>query len=158
MPRPARIFPVLSEGVLEGLRARLLKYTMRDHQTGCLIWTGAKRGKYGHITIKHVSYAAHRVAFELTGKALKPHDSVCHSCDNTLCIEPSHLFVGTHTDNMRDMMLKGRNRSFLRPEQVSEIRARYAAGEKQKDIAASIGINQPTVSMIVRRKVWEFVS
>ena len=53
--------------------------------------------------------AAHRVAWELThGRALTTAEYVCHSCDTPLCVNPSHLFVGTQFDNMRDASRKGR--------------------------------------------------
>ncbi len=158
MPRAARIMPELSAAETAKLLARLSKYSQRDATTGCLVWHGCVRGRYGHITIKHVGYAAHRVAFEVNKHALRADESICHSCDNPLCIEPSHLFPGSHTDNMRDMTAKGRSSAILSPEAVREIRQRLAAGELQKTLASEFGVKQPAISNLHRGVSWETVS
>ena len=54
---------------------------------------------------------AHRFAMELElGRELFPDEFVCHSCDSPPCCNPTHLFLGTHGDNMADMVAKGRHR------------------------------------------------
>lgn len=101
-----------------------------------------------------------------------------------------HLFLGTQSDNMRDMLSKGRDGARVHPERlprgdshyarqrpellvrgprfwsakldeqrVTEIRMRYAAGEAtQYELASQYGVNQPTVSEIIRRKIWRHVA
>lgn len=81
----------------------------------CWIWTGAKATKagrqtYGNVVVTPGKWTkAHRAAWELTHG---PTDGlfVLHRCDTPLCVNPAHLFLGTHADNMQDMLAKGRGR------------------------------------------------
>ncbi len=88
---------------------------------------------------------------------------VLHTCDNTLCCNPAHLYLGNHAQNMRDMVDRQRRkgvatgssngRSKLTYEQAAEIRALYAAsGLSQDKIAARYGVSQFAISAIVRNK------
>jgi hypothetical protein len=63
---------------------------------------------YGQAWYHGKRYAAHRLAFLLANGHLPDNMNVCHSCDNRLCINPAHLFLGTHIDNMKDMKEKKR--------------------------------------------------
>ncbi len=77
---------------------------------------------------------------------------VCHRCDNRPCVNPAHLFLGTPTVNRRDMVDKGRwNGPRIAPEVVAAILEGVAAGERQRDIAGRLGVDQSTVSRIARR-------
>lgn len=73
----------------------------------CWPWTGARHKGYGMIGIARKKHGTHRVAYALaTGDPGDLH--VCHACDNPPCCNPAHLFLGTHQDNMRDLVAKGR--------------------------------------------------
>lgn len=83
------------------------KYVVAD--TGCWLWTGASNGRYGLMMgAAGVCRTAHRVSYELHRGSIPSGLSVCHSCDVTLCVNPEHLFVGTHQENMQDCIDKGR--------------------------------------------------
>jgi hypothetical protein len=74
---------------------------------GCWLWTGANNYKYGHFTLDNEIYA-HRSSFILHGNEIPKDMLVLHKCDVPLCVNPNHLFLGTHAENMQDKVNKGR--------------------------------------------------
>jgi hypothetical protein len=83
--------------------------------TGCWIWTGAlDQQGYGRLGVNRSAQRAHRVSFELFVGPIPPgvgyHGTeVCHRCDTPHCVNPQHLFLGAHRENMADMLAKGRH-------------------------------------------------
>ena len=146
-------------------KAHLMRRMKVDPETGCWVWQrGVDSNKRPRCKIGTEQYA-HRNAFRLFKDTEIPEGMfVCHTCDNTLCINPDHLWLGTPKENTHDMIDKGRNTrgvlthcSKLDPDKVRAIRARYAAGESQTAIAPDFGVSQVMVSLIVRRKKWAHV-
>lgn len=81
---------------------RFWTYTERA-ANGCLIWIGAKnKNGYGSFAINGKTETASRVAYLLSKGEIPKNLFVLHRCDNPLCVEPCHLFLGTHQDNMKD--------------------------------------------------------
>ena len=89
--------------VKERIRNKLIK-----DPSGCWIWMGGISRGYGAIKIKGKNKKVHRVMWELTNGSIPKGIFVLHKCDITECANPDHLFLGTHTDNMKDMIQKGR--------------------------------------------------
>jgi HNH endonuclease len=84
----------------------LIGWTVTD--TGCWEWNGRRHGGYGHFDWRGKAVRCSRFSWErVNGKS--PSDMIfCHKCDNPPCINPDHLFLGTHADNVADKFRKGR--------------------------------------------------
>lgn len=100
---------------LSGNPAAQAKLTARyipEPNSGCWIWTAAMKGRPGNsypsVYWCGKYYSAHRISYAVFRGDIPAALDVCHSCDNTYCINPDHLFLGTERDNMRDMHAKGR--------------------------------------------------
>lgn len=108
---PAELPPEL-QGARKPLptRERLMK-RVRQTET-CWLWTGKKAGNgYGQFIHDGDFIGAHRAAWMVLRGPIPTGMYVLHRCDVPLCINPDHLFLGTHRDNMRDMTAKGRHKS-----------------------------------------------
>lgn len=93
-----------------------LKNYKINESTGCWEWMGAHlQNGYGFAKLmcykkgKKRNFTAHRLFYEHYKGKIPKGLLVCHHCDNRICCNPEHLFLGTHKDNMQDMMIKGRH-------------------------------------------------
>lgn len=138
---------------------------------GCWLWTGPcdQRG-YGryYVGLGKGQYA-HRLSYELVNGMKPGVMDVCHHCDTPLCVNPAHLFLGTHQDNMADMVAKGRstlNRQLgdahylakLDPDKVRHMRYLYSQGLSPFKIARIYGVDPATARSVVLRKSWKHVA
>lgn len=139
-------------------KCRFMAYVNKD-DTGCWLWTGSKLNKgYGCFGIKNKkSRIASRTAYELFKGPIEGKLFICHSCDVPSCVNPDHLWAGTHMENMMDMIDKGRQSSRLTPIQVHELRKLKEKGYDRKRLADMFNIAVGTVDGIVRRKRWRHV-
>lgn len=94
---------------------RIKRLSKLDPVTGCIVWQGSKRNGYGRLMVgsrtdmTRKSVSAHRYAYEAYIGEIPKGKLVCHSCDNPACVNPNHLWLGTHQDNINDRERKGRN-------------------------------------------------
>lgn len=145
------------------------KYVDKRGHDECWPWTGAlRRGGYGAFTLKRRGVVASRAAFHSSTGIDPGTHFVCHSCDNPACCNPAHLFLGSATDNVRDMNTKGRGRppkgsshwsTRLTEDAVRDIRRRRSAGEKLNDLSSEYGVSASRLSVIVNHpdKAWSHV-
>jgi hypothetical protein len=162
-----------------GWRLRFWDKAIPEPNTGCWLWMGTQHSKgYGTVRAGRLPTFAHRVAYEMTHGPIPKGLLVCHRCDVRWCVNPTHLFVGTHRDNMDDMKRKGRAATGTRNgmardphlanrapgesnpmakltwSAVAEIRAAHATGEVQQRIADRFGVCDATINRIVKNKSW----
>lgn len=164
--------------------------TQPNMDTPCWVWTGPiTRTGYSYFGVNGKMVTVHRVSWMLEHRRVIPRGEghhgvcVCHHCDNKLCVRADHLFLGTHTDNMRDKIAKGRDRtpygdvhyarvqperlargedqgsSKLTTEEVRELRALYKTGGfTYAMLGAKFGVSKTMAGHIIRRKAWVHVS
>lgn len=135
-----------------------------DPNSGCWLWTGSINNKgYGQFSYGGRCVSAHRLSLELHGQPVAANDNVLHRCDTPCCVNPAHLFTGTHQDNMADMRAKGRHTqacgeqtrsSRLTDAVVLEIRSALKRGVMQRDLAEKYGVYPSTISRINTRQQW----
>lgn len=147
------------------LAERFWRKVSRPGMLECWEWQGSflRRG-YGQFSVSHASTChAHRMAYLLTFPEWDGKGFVCHRCDNPPCCNPAHLFVGTHQENMRDMIAKGRKiimrgtahgRGRLTEADILEIRQSTKTGI---ELAAEFGVSQSHISGIRHRRFWSHI-
>ena len=144
---------------------------------GCWLWLGAvhNRQGYGFLKVGRRQTYAHRASYEAFIGKIPAGLHVCHRCDVTCCVNPSHLFLGTNRDNVDDKVRKGRQaRSIdivgknkargercawakLNSAKVLAVRVSYASGDTLAVIAARYRVSESTISNAVRGKKWAHI-
>lgn len=101
------ILPFQDKSYMEALIKRFNEGFKEED--GCWNWIWNTIDGYGRTLVKDKSLLAHRVSYELHIGEIPDGIYVLHKCDNPGCVNPDHLFLGTNTDNMRDMVNKSRH-------------------------------------------------
>jgi len=121
---------------------------------------------YGRMIFRGKMTDAHGISYMIHNGAIPEGVHVLHSCDDPGCVNPEHLHLGTHADNMREMMERGRRggkggggvgRAKLTPAQVLEIREKYKIGAIQRSLAKEYEVNFRTINYIVNRVNWKHI-
>lgn len=150
----------------------------------CWLWTGCVQYGYGLVGIGGNTFKVQRVSWGITNGQIPHGMLVCHKCDVRNCVNPDHLFLGTHDDNNKDMKRKGRaatgdrNGTRLHPESIPKgeqhwwsaklnaktvraIRSLAAPGSLhgvKAEMARRFGVSQTTIGHVLSRKTWRHVA
>ena len=156
----------------EHLKRRLLNGIIINLENGCWEWRRSRNQYgYGTLTLVGKTVLAHRLSFELFIGDIPEGQFVLHECDNPSCINPSHLHLGSQSDNMKECYIRGRTRGCcvgppirlcgerngqakLTKTDVERIRELLATGLAQRKIATKYGVSQSQISNIKRGLRW----
>jgi hypothetical protein len=145
------------------LKQRVLEKIKSSANLKCWEWTGGKDADgYGVFSFQGYTKRAHRASYEAHHGPIPSDMVVCHRCDNASCVNPNHLFLGSHADNMADRGAKGRQArgetqgcAKLTEAQVIEIRSRRS--EPQRELAKIFGVSQGQIYNVRSGKHWGHV-
>jgi len=152
------------------------------HLGRCWVWMGCKhRQGYGLFSVCGEHDMAHRFAYRIAFKQ-KPQLCVLHHCDNTSCVNPNHLWLGTQLQNIKDRDAKGRQVALkgddhyarVHPEKLARgertgmakltnakivtIRQRASAGDCRYHLAKEFHVSWHTIERVVNRSTWNHVA
>jgi hypothetical protein len=149
---------------LKPLINRILDGVIMLSEDECWEWRGARdRSGYGRIQVDGRNATAHRTSYEAHFGPIPDGMLVCHKCDNRACANPHHLFLGTHQENMQDMVAKGRAyantgvdhfNTRLSALDVAEIRSLRQQGSRLKELATRFSISVSHASNISLGYKW----
>lgn len=125
---------------------------------GCWSWAGSVRRKYGLISMgSNSDILIHRASWEIHNGPIPKGLCVLHKCDNPICSNPEHLFLGTQLDNIQDMFVKQRNRKTINKEIAKEIKLMLSQKISCKEIAEKLNVSKGLVWNISRGTTWKHV-
>lgn len=155
--------------MIKSVKDRLLS-KIQVSSSGCWIWVGAKSSRgYGAISLSGKMVQAHRASYSVFNGEIPGGMCVCHTCDTPACINPKHLFLGTHKENMADAVSKGRihkpkdqqgsgnNNAKYSMEFAESVRRYYEENKPSfSKLASRFGIkSKGHAAMIVKNEIWK---
>jgi hypothetical protein len=141
-----------------------------DKSGDCWIWTGYRNDDgYGEMNVaRGKKKKVHRVMWEQSFGPIPEGMCVCHRCDIPACCNPVHLFLGTHAENMQDMVRKGRKvtpvafilskakgeRNAKAKLTAAAVRSIRNSSQTTKELAQSFGVSTASICNVISRRTW----
>ena len=145
---------------------RFWTFVAKSDEKSCWLWLGYKLSSgYGTFRLESPrrKILAHRWMWQIFHGPIPEGLNVCHHCDKPQCVNPSHLFLGTQTDNMQDAVRKQRMpkgeqhySTRLTSEDIMKIRAAKGL-TRQVDLAAQFHVTRESISAIQRYRTWKHI-
>ena len=155
------LFMTMGSSITEKDIARFMSFVEKDNETGAWKWVGGVHSTgYGGFWLNGRTVGAHRVSYEIKYGPIPKDSLVCHKYEHLgrRNVNPDHLFLGTHTDNMQDAATKHRTAHGIRNGQSklteNDVAAIRASDEKQCVLAVRYHISQVKISQIKRGTAW----
>ena len=160
------------------LEDRFWEKVVKRGEDECWFWLGGKNKKgYGQFhPTRTTSTSANRMSWRIHFGEISDELFVLHTCDFPECTNPKHLFLGTHQDNMDDMVAKGRSKGFEKGHIVNRVRGEQLPGSVMtelsviearqrhnvekigyKKLAKEYGVSAATMHCVLRRKTWKHI-
>lgn len=143
-------------------------WSLVNKTDGCWLWKNAPNDSGCAVFSIHCkTYYASRISWVLANGAIPDDLLVCHTCDNKICVNPNHFFLGTYKDNHDDMAKKGRRARFigsknsqskLTEDIVKELRKRHQDGESAHSLAPQFGVAPSVALRAINRDTWSHVN
>jgi len=153
------------ENYKKRIRKEFFKKVLKSDN--CWIWNGETSLGYGVLYTHSIAIKAHRISYYLHFRKDPGKKLVCHTCDNKKCVNPKHLFLGSHRDNAVDMVKKGRacillgednRQAKLTERKIIKMIKLVSKGNRPSDLAAKFGVNKNTLYYILNRQSWTKVT
>lgn len=142
---------------------RFWKKVFKPIGEGCWTWNGSVNSSgYGTFNVSGLTEMAHRVSWKIKNGLIPFRKQILHKCDNRLCVNPDHLFVGTQSQNRIDCLSKNRA-NFISLNDHKTSKLTYDAADeirelskitKQVDLSRKFGVSNSVISNIVNNKSW----
>jgi hypothetical protein len=144
-----------------------LKSKIEIDENGCWNFLGKlKKDGYGRMHYNGKYYPVHRLSYLIFVEYVEDSKLICHKCDNRKCLNPSHLYAGTHADNTRDMYERGRqnlkigeshHNAKFKEHEILTFRRLHKNGVSISEISKKYSVPYKTIHKIISRKTWMHV-
>lgn len=142
----------------KSLANRFWKKVEITNLVDCWHWTASTNSLgYGRIKVNRKNQYATRIAWMLTYGDIPENQCVCHKCDNPICVNPNHLFLGTKHENLIDMVRKGRAGRILTKEQVLSMRSLHSDGISCKALSYQFNTEISHIYRIIKKERWKYI-